>query len=153
MGRAADAKSTLLALANSHPDFYSPHAYLTTIALDAGDDATFVQELLLCARLKQDAAGETLAHNAQAALAAGGHAAMLRAILQARLAALASGAGSARDVAHAYAMLGDAPHVLAYTTLAIDRRDEDAFVLLRDPRISALLGDAALAPLRARFAL
>ena len=153
MGRAAEAKSTLTYLAASHPDFYSTHAYLATIALDTGDDAAYVHEILLCARLKQDQAGETLAHDAQAALATGGHAAMLHAILQARLAALASGAGSARDVARVYSMLGDAPHVLAYTALAIDRRDEDAFVLLRDTRISTLLGDAALAPLRARFAL
>jgi tetratricopeptide (TPR) repeat protein len=152
-GRTTEAKSTLAFLAASHHDFLSPHAYLAGIALDTGDDAGFVRESLLRARLKQDARGEATARAAQAALASGGHAAMLHALLQASLAALASGAGSAGDVARLYTNLGDGPNVLTYMTLAIDRHDYEAFELVRDGHIRALVGDAALAPLRARLHL
>jgi tetratricopeptide (TPR) repeat protein len=152
-GRAAEAKTMLDALAASHQDFLSPHTYLQVIAFDTGDDDAFIHESLLRARLKQDPRAADIARAAQAALASGGHVGMLNALLQARLAALASGGGSAVDVAHIYAMLGDRPHALAYVSLAIDRHDEDSFELVRDQRISALLGDAALSPLRTRLNL
>ncbi len=152
-GRYAEARALLTRLAADNPDFLSPHAYLALVALFTGDDETYLREEAMRARLLRDAQGIAMARVVQAGYNAGGHAGMLHALIQARLAALADGTGSASSIAWAYAAAGDGKHTLTYLGRALDRRDDNAFSVINNTVFCNLLGDTALAKLRARLAL
>lgn len=150
-GHTAEARMMLQDLVARSPDFLSAHAYLAELALATGDDPTYLREATLRARLQNDSQTETAIGTAQSAYETGGHASLLGALLHARLAAFEAGTGPATDVAVIYALLGDKPQTLAYLTRAIDRHDDAAFAYIGSARMRTLLGDEALAPLRARL--
>ena len=78
-GHRVEAQAMLRAVIANHPDESSSHQYLSDIAVDDGDDATFLAEASRAAELRGDKAGLTLMAAARRG-AAGGHAAMLRAM-------------------------------------------------------------------------
>jgi hypothetical protein len=80
-GNRAGALAMLRAVLADHPNESSSHQYLSGIAIDSGDDATFLAEAGRAAELRGDRAGMALVAAAHRG-AAGGHAAMLRAIYQ-----------------------------------------------------------------------
>ncbi len=134
----SDAEKTLLAIEAAHPDFTSPHLYLSRIHYQQGDDAGFVRELEATGRLTGDAAGTAVAEAAARGLKTGGRAGMLRAMLTVRLDQFRHGAAGAYGVAALYAQTGDTTDALAYVKLAIDRREFDVIDLGTDPRFAAL---------------
>ena len=152
-GRAAEAHAVLTALTASDPDFISPHNYLSYIALESGDDPTFLRESALRARQRQDQVGETIVAAAQAGFKAGGDGGMRRALLAARLAAYWAGNMSAFEVARSYAMIGDERRAISYLSLAIDRHDTSAISLLNDPVFRPFLQDAPFIALLSRLGL
>jgi tetratricopeptide (TPR) repeat protein len=153
LGRAAEARAVLEAVIARAPDLMSAHAYLAGLALGTGDDATFLRETELQARLRHDTNREMIARAARDGLAAGGHIGLVTALLHAELAAFEAGTGTATEVATTYQLLGDAPQALAYLTRAIDRHDEGAFAVAAAGGMRKLLGDAAIMPLRRQLGL
>jgi tetratricopeptide (TPR) repeat protein len=151
LGRTTEARAVLEDVIARAPDLASAHAYLGSVALETGDDATFLREIGLQARLRHDTNGEAIARAAREGFASGGHQGMLKALLQARLAAFEAGTGTATEVAIVYSKLGNAPQTLAYLSRAIDRHDEGAFAVATGMR--ALLGEAAIAPLLRQLGL
>ena len=135
-----DAEKTLSALEMAHPDFASPHLYLSRIHYLRGDDGGFVRELQSLARLTGDASGQAVAEAAEKGLKNGGRAAMLRAMLDVRLDQFRHGAAGAYSVAALYAQMGDAGDALDYVKLAVDRREFDVIDLRTDPRFNSIRG-------------
>jgi DNA-binding winged helix-turn-helix (wHTH) protein/Tfp pilus assembly protein PilF len=150
-GRQGEARDVLTALEASAPDFLSPHAYLATMALTAGDSATYLREWSLQARLQHNAPAEAIVRAAQAGLQSGGEPGMRRALLEARLAAFADGAIPATDVACSYALLGDAGRAVDYLHLAIDRHDPAVIAILNGPEFRPLMGYPGIGPVLARL--
>ena len=151
VGHRNEAKDVLSALAARAPDFLSPHAYLATIALTAGDNATYLREWAVQARLQRNAAAVAIVVAAQAALNSGGEANMRRALLDARLTAFAGGAIPATDVAYSYALLGDVPHAVEYLNLAIDRHDPAVIFILNGPEFGPMMNNPAIGAVLARL--
>jgi Tfp pilus assembly protein PilF len=151
LGRNTEARAVLEDVIARAPDLVSAHAYLGALALETGDDATYLRETELQAQLRHDTTGEAIARAAREAYASGGHQAMLRALLHARLAAFEAGTGTATEVAIAYSKLGNAPQTIAYLSRAIDRHDEGAFAVTTGLR--TFLGDAAIMPLLRQLGL
>jgi tetratricopeptide (TPR) repeat protein len=106
-GRLRPALALLRDIEANEPEFQSPHRYLSIIALATGDDAGYLREARLydglhpAAHLRGelDAAGQ--------ALAAGGHPAMLRRLIEIWQREHEAGAQSAYQIAWGYALLGD----------------------------------------------
>jgi tetratricopeptide (TPR) repeat protein len=153
LGRGDEARAVLTELAASAPDFLSPHAYLAHVFMHSGDDSGFLREQMIFAQLQHDSTGEAIVRAASRGFAAGGHAGMLAAMLTAQKAAVASGSGSAADVAATYALLGDSAAAVAWVTRAVDRHDDRAVALLTGGYFRRLVGDEALRPIWARLRL
>lgn len=141
VGRGAEAISLLKQLEKTEPDFLSPHDYLGRIYSDQENYAAAIEEWKTAATLRHDTAGLALAQARAAGLEAGGVRGMLQAELPLQKKSVDAGAGSAYELAAAYAALGEKQDALKYLQIALDRREDG--MLASDPPIPSLAGDPA----------
>jgi DNA-binding winged helix-turn-helix (wHTH) protein/tetratricopeptide (TPR) repeat protein len=153
LGHTDEARAILTGLAATDPEFASPHEYLAEIGLAVGDDALFLREGARFAAVTHRAATASIVAASAAGEKSGGHAGMIRALLEARLAGFEAGSVQASDVASAYALAGDKPAALRLLSQAIDRHELAATYILNDPGLRLLVDDPAAAPLLARLHL
>jgi Tfp pilus assembly protein PilF len=152
-GRSAEALAILRALAVSRPEFRSPHLYLADIAFDLGDDATYLNESARAASLSgaQTQAEAQAVGDARAALAAGGHRAMLQSLLRSQTRAFIAGRASAFSVARLHAALGEAGPAAGYLRLAFDRREGECLTMTADSAFAPVRALPVFAALEARL--
>ncbi len=131
-GRRAEGMAMLKAVEQEDPKFLSPHRYLAAIHLLEGDDAAYLQETELAARLVDNRQQMQLLSAARAGRARGGRQAMLEALLGEQLRQYQLGAASAYSVANTYAVLGRQSETFRYLRTAIDRREPDSVFLQAD---------------------
>lgn len=125
-GRRAEGRAALAALVRANPDFASPHLYLADIAQSEGDNAAYLHEATLWARLRGDTEAEQALAAAATALARVGPAGMAAALLAHRQAAFARGHGDAASLAAAYAAAGQPIQARTYYALAAQRHEAGA---------------------------
>lgn len=135
MGRRAEALALLGQIAAERPELAAPHRHRALIALAEGDCEGWLVESAVAARLAQDAAlaGDVAA--AREAYAAGGHGAMLRALLARRQGATPR---SHYDEAVLLALLGEDAAAFAALDAAFAAGESLVSAIRIDPRLSSL---------------
>ncbi len=133
-----------------HPEFHSPHGYLTYAYGIVGDDENFLREMAETARLKGNSLDVATAEAGMKGWKAGGHDGMLRAMLVVKLDQYGHGAVPAYDVAGLYAQLGDNANAMSYLTVAFDRHEDGTIYCATDKRFEALHGRPEYKALLAR---
>jgi tetratricopeptide (TPR) repeat protein len=123
-GKTEEARTLLTQLAASQPDFIPPHRYLAEmIYFPEGHYARYFAEIAAVARLRHDENAKKKVDAEQKAYASGG----TRGLFDERLAATQElfdrGAGSAFDLAAAYADLGQNNDAMKYLEIAYQRHD------------------------------
>jgi tetratricopeptide (TPR) repeat protein len=149
-GFRAEAFETLRGLEAAHPDFLSPHNYLSGIYFERGDDLNFLREAESAAELQHDRAREDLVSAARAGRAAGGRAGMIAATLKEEADQFQAGQSSAYPIAREWALLGENAKAMDYLRLSIDRRETEAIGLAGDPVFAAMRGSPAFQRLARR---
>jgi tetratricopeptide (TPR) repeat protein len=141
-GRSGEAFALLQRLEQSEPSFYSAHIYLAYMDLQRGDDAGYLNELTISAKLRRDDGNAAVAAAGAAGLAKGGHMGMLNSILDEQKSLYAQGKSTAYAIAASYAALNDADDTVAWLRRSFERHEADNVGFAADP---------AFAQLRARF--
>jgi hypothetical protein len=139
-GKTEEARTLLTQLTASQPDFIPPHRYLAeTIYFPEGNYARYFTEIGAVARLRHDENAKKNVDAEQKAYASGG----TRGLFNERLAATQElfdrGAGSAFDLAAAYADLGQNNDAMKYLEIAYQRHD---------PLLTSLITNASFRTLR-----
>jgi len=157
-GKTEEARTLLKQLAVSQPDFVPPHRYLAdAIYFPEGNFAGYFAERGTVARLRHEANAEKNVAAEQKAYTSGG----LPGLYEQRLAAARDlfdrGAGSAYEVAVAYASLGRNHDAMKYLEIAYQRHDlllttltgNSAFQSLhQDQEFRALVAKVGLPPVQ-----
>jgi tetratricopeptide (TPR) repeat protein len=143
VGRREESVAILKSMIAKTPDFRSPHAYLAQIAFDMGDDATFVRESRIRAKLQNDLYGVELADAAEQGLAQGGRRGMLEALRDIRQSQFESGVGSAIEIARLHLELGDRRAAERFLNVGLKRREPEAAYLALYPGLAKLRAGGA----------
>jgi tetratricopeptide (TPR) repeat protein len=123
-GKTEEARTLLMQLAASQPEFVPPHRYLAQdIYFREGNYAGYLTESGTVARLRHDARAQKNIDLEKAAFERGGRRGLFEERLTTTLELFNRGAGSAFDVAEAYAALGQDSNALKYLELAYQRHD------------------------------
>jgi tetratricopeptide (TPR) repeat protein len=123
-GKTEEARILLMQLAASQPDFIPPHRYLAQdIYFLEGNYAGYFAESATVARLRHDAKAQKIVDLEKAAYQRGGRRGLFEERLRTTLELFNRGAGSAFDVADAYAALGQDNDALNYLEIAYQRHD------------------------------
>src|SRR5580704_4934170 len=123
-GKTEEARTLLMQLAASQPEFVPPHRYLAQdIYFREGNYAGYLTESGTVARLRHDAKAQKSIDLEKAAYERGGRRGLFEERLTTTLELFNRGAGSAFDVAEAYAALGQDSNALKYLELAYQRHD------------------------------
>jgi tetratricopeptide (TPR) repeat protein len=142
-GKTREALDLLSDLERSQPSFYSSHAYLAMIHEAQGDWARYVTELEHGARLRQDAAGLSLAAAARQGLESGGREGMYRGLLAEQLRLRARDRIGDLWIARTHARLGEREAALDRLAKAIAAHDGNIMSINVDPAFDALRSDPA----------
>ena len=149
-GDKTAARAGVEALEAADPRFLSPHRDKAAFDLYGGDDAGFLGESALCARLTGDDGSMATVEAARSGLRQNGHHGMLKALLSESMRQFQMGRGSAELVADAYARLGEAARAMAWLRLAFERRETEVTNLAADPAFDAMRGDPEFQRLQGR---
>jgi Tfp pilus assembly protein PilF len=123
-GKTEEARTLLMQLAASQPDFVPPHRYLAQdIYFREGNYAGYFAESATVARLRHDAKAQKSIDLEKAAYERGGRQGLFEERLTTTLESFNHGAGSAFEVADAYAALGQDKDALKYLEVAYQRHD------------------------------
>jgi tetratricopeptide (TPR) repeat protein len=123
-GKTEEARTLLTQLAASQPDFIPPHRYLAQdIYFREGNYAGYFMESGTVARLRHDARAQKSVDLEKAAYDRGGRQGLFEERLTTTLELFNRGAGSAFDVAEAYAALRQDQNALKYLEVAYERHD------------------------------
>jgi hypothetical protein len=123
-GETEEARTLLMQLVASQPDFIPPHRYLAQdIYFREGNYPGYFAESAIVARLRHDAKAQKIVDLQKAAYERGGRRGLFEERLNTALELFNRGAGSAFDVADAYAALGQDNDALKYLEIAYQRRD------------------------------
>lgn len=137
-GRTAEAADLLRQVEQTEPRLASPHLWLAAMARQNGDDAAFVREFSAYAACTRQPGDIAIATAAARGIKAGGHKAMLLAMLAAERQLWSQEQGSAYSLAQIYAQLGNAPEALRYLKLSFERHESDAVSLNVQPEFRGL---------------
>jgi tetratricopeptide (TPR) repeat protein len=155
-GNTEAARTLLTQLAASQPDFIPPHRYLgEAIYFPEGSYPRYFAEMETVARLRHDANEEKNIEAEQKAYQSGGR----RGLFEQRLATARElfehGAGSAFELAAAYAELGRRDEALKYLEIAYQRHDlllttlsaaNSFHAMHQDPQFQVLVAKVGLPP-------
>lgn len=123
-GETEEARTLLMQLVASQPDFIPSHRYLAQdIYFREGNYPGYFAESAIVARLRHDAKAQKIVDLQKAAYERGGRRGLFEERLNTALELFNRGAGSAFDVADAYAALGQDNDALKYLEIAYQRRD------------------------------
>jgi tetratricopeptide (TPR) repeat protein len=123
-GETEEARTLLMQLVASQPDFIPPHRYLAQdIYFREGNYPGYFAESATVARLRHDAKAQKIVDLEKAAYERGGRRGLFEERLKTALELFNRGAGSAFDVADAHAALGQDNDALKYLEIAYQRRD------------------------------
>jgi Flp pilus assembly protein TadD len=123
-GETEEARTLLMQLVASQPDFIPPHRYLAQdIYFREGNYPGYFAESGIVARLRHDAKAQKIVDLQKAAYERGGRRGLFEERLNTALELFNRGAGSAFDVADAYAALGQDNDALKYLEIAYQRHD------------------------------
>jgi hypothetical protein len=123
-GKTEEATALLTQLTASQPDFIPPHRYLAEdIYAPQGNYAGYFAEMTTVARLRHNAKAETKIEAEKKAYARGGLQALFEQRLSAARESFDHGAGSAFDVAAAYASLGQNNDAMKYLDISWQRHE------------------------------
>jgi tetratricopeptide (TPR) repeat protein len=157
-GKTEEARTLLMQLAASQPEFVPPHRYLAQdIYFSEGNYAGYLTESGTVARLRHDAKAQKSIDLEKAAYERGGRRGLFEERLTTTLELFNRGAGSAFDVAEAYAALGQDSNALKYLELAYQRHDlllttlttnEEFQHLHQDQQFRELVAKVGLPPVR-----
>jgi tetratricopeptide (TPR) repeat protein len=157
-GKTEEARTLLMQLAASQPEFVPPHRYLAQdIYFREGNYAGYLTESGTVARLRHDAKAQKSIDLEKAAYERGGRRGLFEERLTTTLELFNRGAGSAFDVAEAYAALGQDSNALRYLELAYQRHDlllttlttnEEFQHLHQDQQFRELVAKVGLPPVR-----
>jgi tetratricopeptide (TPR) repeat protein len=150
-GRTEEARTLLLQLEQSDPQFVSPHQYLAHLAQQQGDGDEFARETRLVAALLHDPARAQIADIAQAAYRAGGRTAMDKALNDHVRDAYRKGNAEPGDMARVLAQDGDRDGAFRLLDEAYARRDPNLRSLLTDPVWTSYRGDPRFIALQHRL--
>lgn len=137
-GRANEAIQILTQLEETQTDYLPPHAYLATIYLDQGRYQDFLREYRRAAELEKDAGSLAVSRAAEAGLASGGGAGMLRAMMAEQKRQFAAGDLPAFKLALTAAMLGDKTAALDYLDASAARQEQDLLGIIVEPALAIL---------------
>ena len=140
-GRREQGLDILRAVEKAEPSFLSAHTYLATSLQAMGDDAGFLQETRMAAKLRGDADAEAMAEAGERGLAAGGRRGMLAAIAAVQRAALAAGRGDEFRVAESYAAAHDAPRAVAALERSLRKREPALLGVKTEDVFQPMAGD------------
>jgi tetratricopeptide (TPR) repeat protein len=157
-GKTEEARTLLMQLSASQPEFVSPHRYLAQdIYFREGNYAGYFAESGTVARLRHDARAQKSVDLEKAAYERGGRRGLFQERLTTTLELFNRGAGSAFDVAEAYAALGQDQNAMKYLEVAYQRHDlllttlttnEQFQHLHQDPQFRQLVAKVGLPPLQ-----
>jgi Tfp pilus assembly protein PilF len=123
-GKTEEARTLLTQLAASQPDFVPPHRYLAEeVYFPEGNYAGYFAEMKTVAHLRHDASAEKNLEAEQKAYENGGPRGLFEERLATARAAFDRGAGSAFDLAAAYAALGQNNDAMKYLEIAYQRHN------------------------------
>ncbi len=123
-GKTEEARTLLMQLSASQPEFVPPHRYLAQdIYFREGNYPGYFAESGTVARLRHDAKAQRSVDLEKAAYERGGRSGLFEERLTTTLELFNRGAGSAFDVAEAYAALGQDQNALKYLEIAYQRHD------------------------------
>jgi tetratricopeptide (TPR) repeat protein len=123
-GKTEEARTLLMQLAASQPEFVPPHRYLAEdIYFREGNYAGYFAEIGTVARLRHDSKAQKNIDLEKAAYKSGGRQGLLAQRLKVRRESFDHGTGSAFDVADAYAAVGQDNDALKYLEIAYQRHD------------------------------
>ena len=137
-GRVDEAVQILTQLEETQTDYLPPHAYLATIYLDQGRYQDFLREYRRAAELEKDAGSLEVSRAAEAGLASGGGAGMLRAMMAEQKRQFAAGDLPAFKLALTAAMLGDKTAALDYLDASAARQEQDLLGIIVEPALAVL---------------
>jgi Tetratricopeptide repeat len=137
-GRSGEAISLLREMEAADPDYLSPHSYLAVIDVTRRDYPAFLAEEGIAARLIGDADRASVAQAAARGFAAGGPAAMFRAMLARQRQLYAAGHAHAYALAETYALMGDKAAAMAALAVAVRNREPEVVGLRIDMRLTSL---------------
>jgi Tfp pilus assembly protein PilF len=124
VGKTEEARTLLTQLTASQPEFVPPHRYLAQdIYFPEGNYAGYFAEMGTVAHLRHDAQAQKNIDLEKAAFDRGGRRGLLEQRLTTRRDSFDRGAGSAFEVADAYAALGQDQDALKYLEIACQRHD------------------------------
>jgi tetratricopeptide (TPR) repeat protein len=153
-GKTEEARTLLTQLAASQPDFVPPHRYLAEdIYFPEGDYAGYFAEAGTVARLRHDANAEKSVDAEKRAYASGGRRGLFEERLTISRELFDRGAGSAFDVAAAYAALGQDHDAMKYLEVAYQRHDLLLTTLHTNPEFQRLHHDQKFRELVAKVGL
>jgi tetratricopeptide (TPR) repeat protein len=157
-GKTEEARTLLMQLSASQPEFIPPHRYLAQdIYFREGNYAGYFAESGTVARLRHDARAQKSVDLEKAAYERGGRSGLFEERLTTMLELFNRGAGSAFDVAEGYAALGQDQNALKYLEIAYQRHDlllttlttnEQFQHLHQDPQFRELVVKVGLPPLQ-----
>jgi tetratricopeptide (TPR) repeat protein len=153
-GRKEEARTLLMQLAASQPDFVSPHRYLAEdIYFREGNYAGYFAEMTTVARLRHDENAERNVNVEKAAYESGGRRGLFGERLAAARELFNRGSGSAFDLADAYAALGQDSDAMKYLEIAYQRHDLLLTTLHTNPEFQHLHPDPEFRELVAKVGL
>ncbi len=151
-GKIEEARTLLLQLTASQPDFIPSHRYLAEcVYFPEGNYPGYFTEHAVVARLRHDTAAEKVLAAEQKAYARGGRQALFEEQLAASLEAFNRGQGSAFVVAARYASLGQNSEAMEYLEIAYDRHDLLLASLISDKFLMPLHGNPQFRALAAKI--
>jgi Tfp pilus assembly protein PilF len=153
-GKTEEARALLTQLTASQPDFPSPHRYLAReIYFPEGNYSGYFAEIGAVARLRHDANAKKNVEAEQKAYASGGLPGLLKQRLAATQESFNRGAGSAFDLAAAYAALEQNSDALKYLEIAYQRHELSLATLAQDTSFRPMHQDQQFRELVAKVGL
>jgi DNA-binding winged helix-turn-helix (wHTH) protein/Tfp pilus assembly protein PilF len=150
-GRHAEGVALLKQLEITEPAFISPHRYLKSAYLAAGDYANYLEEWKKEATLMQDKSSLDLAEAAAKAYASGGSRSMLQTLEEQQKKLYDRGSLSPYPLALTKSLLGNKQEALRYLKIAYDQHDDHLIEVPSERGFDNLHDDPAYKELMARF--
>jgi DNA-binding winged helix-turn-helix (wHTH) protein/Tfp pilus assembly protein PilF len=150
-GRHAEGVALLKQLEITEPAFISPHRYLKSAYLAAGDYANYLDEWKKEAALMQDRSSLDLVAVAEKAYATGGSRGMLQTLEDQQKKLYDRGSLSPYPLALTDSLLGNKQEALRYLKIAYDQHDDNLVEVPSERGFDKLHDDPAYKELMARF--
>jgi hypothetical protein len=153
-GKIEEARTLLMQLAASQPEFVPPHRYLAeAIYFPEGNYAGYLEEMGTVARLRHDAKAEGEVEAEQKAYKSGGQHGLYEERLTSARESFDHDSGSAFEVASAYASLGQKNDALKYLNIAYQRHDLQLTTLIANSELQSMHQDREFRELVAKIGL